>query len=157
MGPDARRGKPILFLFFYKSHGGDNLPKKTDPTVIRETVYVATVTVILSTLMEAVYLVIGRWSPSVLFGNLLGGAAAVLSFFLMGLTVQKALTEEEKSARNLVKLSMTLRFMMLVAFAVIGVVFFDLIASVLPLIFPSIAVRLRPFIGGKYTGGGSDE
>ena len=73
--------------------------KRIDKTVIRETLYIFLFTVILSTLMEAVFLCFGKWSVWVLFGNLIGVFAATGNFFLMGLTVQSALGKEEKDAK----------------------------------------------------------
>ena len=64
--------------------------KKVDGTVRKETIYIAAAVLILSMLMQAVFLIIKQWDYTVLLGNLLGGGVAVLNFFLMGLTVQKA-------------------------------------------------------------------
>ena len=120
---------------------------KIDSTVIRETQYIAAGVLILSALMESVFLIIGRWDITVLFGNLLGGFCAVLNFFLMGITVQKALTKEEKEARDVIKLSQTLRMLMQLAFAAVGCLIpsvFNVFAVILPLLFPRIAIMLRP-------------
>lgn len=122
--------------------------KKIDPTVIRETRYIFAVTLILSVFMEAVFLVIGKWELSVLLGNILGAAAAVGNFLLLGITVQSAVLKEEKEARNLIKLSQTLRFFMLIAIAIVGylVPIFNPIAVIIPLLFPRVAIALRPFV-----------
>ncbi|MBE6551455.1 MAG: hypothetical protein E7665_04895 [Ruminococcaceae bacterium] len=119
--------------------------KKIDPTVLKETFYVACFSVVFSLLMQAVYLAIGKWNTAVLFGNLLGYFAAVANFFLMGLTVQSAVMKEEKEARNLVKLSQNLRMVFLLVVAVIGyaVPIFDIIAVVIPFIFPRLSVTVR--------------
>ena len=124
---------------------------KIDATVWRETLYIAAGVVILSALMESVFLIIGKWDITVLFGNLLGGFCAVLNFFLMGLTVQKALTKEEKEARDVIKLSHTLRMLMQLAFAAIGflIPIFSEIAMLLPLLFPRIAIIFRPLLDKK--------
>ncbi len=124
---------------------------KVDPTVRRESLYIAAVTVLLSAVMQAVYLIIGQWNVTVLLGNLLGGFAAVLNFFLMGLTVQKVLGMEEKDARTRIRTSQHLRMLMLAIFAVIGaaVPCFDLLATLLPLLFPRIGVTLRPLMDKK--------
>ena len=60
-------------------------------------------------LMQSVFLVAGIWDYKVLSGNILGYIAVVGNFFLMGLTVQKALTKDEKEAKQLIKLSQILR------------------------------------------------
>lgn len=126
--------------------------KKVDPTVKTETLYIFFFTVILSVLMQSVFLVIGRWNYTVLLGNLPGIAAATANFFIMGLTVQKALGADEKDAKNMMKLSQSLRMLMLFAVAVIGylVPFFNLVAVVVPFIFPRIAVTLRALFIKKH-------
>ena len=120
--------------------------KKVDSTVRFETLYIAAFALIFSGLMQSVFLMLQKWDYNVLFGNLLGAFAAVLNFFLMGLTVQSAVLKEEKEAKNLIKLSQGLRFLMLVAFAVIGytVPVFNVIAVIIPYLFPRIAIAIRP-------------
>lgn len=119
---------------------------KIDKTVIRETRYIAGVTIILSVIMEAVFLVIGMWSYKVLLGNILGAAVAVVNFLLMGITVQKAVQKDEKDAATLMKLSQTLRNMMLLIAAVLAIVlpFINPVAAIIPLFFPRIAITLIP-------------
>ena len=124
---------------------------KIDPTVKKETLYIAFVTLILSILMQAVFLITGMWNHTFIWGNILGYFASVGNFLLMGLTVQKALTMEEKNARKLVQLSQSGRLFMLLIVALIGkfIDIFNLIAVVIPFIFPRIAVMIRPLIKGK--------
>lgn len=119
--------------------------KKIDSTVLKETKYVALVTIILSVLMQALFLIIGKWNYTVLLGNLLGGVASVGNFLLMGLTVQTALGLDEKDARARMKLSQTLRNLLLFAVAIIGHLapIFNLLAVVITYIFPRVAVAFR--------------
>ena len=119
--------------------------KKIDPTVKKETLFVALLTFVFSVLLQSVFLVIGKWDYTVLLGNLLGASAAVANFLIMGLTVQAALGKEQKDAKNMMKLSQMLRMFMLFAVALIGylVPVFKLVAVVVPFIFPRIAVALR--------------
>ena len=77
--------------------------KKIEPTIIKETLYILVCVVILSVLMEAVFLFIRRWDYTVLLGNLLTGFAVTLNFFLMGLGVQRALGKDEKEAKKRAK------------------------------------------------------
>ena len=119
--------------------------KKIDPTVLRETSYVAAVSVILSALMQSVFLVLNRWDYTVLLGNFLGLLGSVGNFFLMGLTIQSALEKEEKDAKQTVKLSQSMRLLMLFAIALVGYLLpvFNIIAVVIPFLFPRIAVAFR--------------
>ncbi len=123
--------------------------KKPDETVVRETIYIASWTLILSAVLESVFLITGLWKPDVLFGNLLSAAGAVLNFFLMGLSVQNALDKEEKDASQLMRFSQSMRMFMLLAIGALGVLFFDPVASIVPLFFPRIAVMFRPLFGNK--------
>lgn len=120
--------------------------KKIDPTVIKETGYIAAMVFIFSLLLQSVFLIIGKWDYTVLTGNLLGFAAAVGNFFLMGLSVQSSLGKEEKDAKNLMKISQSLRLLLVFVIALIGylVPVFNTIAVLIPLLFPRIAVALRP-------------
>ena len=81
--------------------------------------------------MQAVFLIIRQWDYTVLLGNLLGGGVAVLNFFLMGLTVQKATTQAEKRATTVM------------------LDCFNIAAVLIPLFFPSISVLLRPLFSKR--------
>ncbi len=119
--------------------------KKIDSTVLKETGYIFLFTFIFSMLMQSVFLIIGKWDYTVLLGNLLGLAGAVGNFFVMGLTVQSALNKSEDDAKKLMKLSQSLRLLLLFVIALVGhlVPCFNLITVVIPLIFPRIAVAAR--------------
>lgn len=120
--------------------------KKVDKTVLAETGYIAVWVIILSALMQAVFLIVGSWDITVLFGNFLSAAVAVCNFFLMGLTVQSATSKGEKEAKAFMKLSQSLRTLMMFGAAILGVVLpcFQIVASLLPLFFPRIAIAFRP-------------
>ncbi|MBR6581672.1 MAG: hypothetical protein IKK66_10285 [Ruminococcus sp.] len=122
------------------------LMAKIDETVMRETRYIAGITIILSVIMEAVFLIIGKWDYTVLLGNIFGGAVAIVNFLLMGITIQKAILKDEKEAATLMKLSQTLRNMMLLITCVIAIAipFMNGVAAVIPLFFPRIAISLIP-------------
>ena len=95
--------------------------KKVDPVVRRETIYIAVSMLALSVIMELVFLLLGYFDYTVPLGNLLGGGIGVLNFFLMGLGIQSAVGLDEKAAREKVKFSMTMRYLMIVAAAAIGI------------------------------------
>ena len=125
--------------------------KKIEPTIIKETLYILVCVVILSVLMEAVFLIIRRWDYTVLLGNLLTGFAVTLNFFLMGLGVQKAIGKDEKEAKKIVRLSQVYRYLILIVFLVIGVAFscFNNWAVFVPVVFPRIAIAIRPLFNKK--------
>lgn len=125
---------------------------KPQKAVIDNTVYVGAVTLILSVLMQAVFLIIGRWDIKVLFGNILGLVAAVANFFAMAMTVQTAVDKDEKKARAYVKISHTVRFACLIIIAAVGCAIksvFDPLALLLPLLFPQVGVMLYPVLKHK--------
>lgn len=119
--------------------------KKVDPTVMKETRYIAAAVLILSALMQAVFLIIGRWNSTVLLGNLYGAAIAVGNFFLMGLTVQHCLTLNPDDAKKKMKLSQQGRLMLMLVLCMIGAALscFDTIALLIPQFFPRIGVTVR--------------
>lgn len=125
--------------------------KKIDKTVLRETGYIAVCCVIFSAFMEALFLIIGKWDLTVLLGNLLGLFAAVGNFFLMGLTIQKAVGYEQKQAADAMKASQSMRMIMLFVVAALGVLLgcFNAVSTIAVLFFPRIAVMLRPLFNKK--------
>ena len=79
----------------------------------------------------------------------------VLNFFLLGLTVQKATEyDEEKKAKNLMKLSQSLRFLALGAVLAVGALLsnigdrtgpFEFWALIPPVFFNRITIMIRGF------------
>lgn len=124
---------------------------KIDKTVLKETKYIIAFTVVLSVLMQAVFLIIGKWDYRVLLGNIWGTIITIGNFFVMGLFVQKAVTQESDNARKTIKTSYSLRFAAIVLLVVIGMLIpvFNKVAVVVPLIFPRIAILLRPLADKK--------
>lgn len=125
--------------------------EKVDKTVIKETLYISVWVLILSAVTQAVFLIIGKWSLSVLFGNLLSGVTGILNFFLMGLTVQAAVIKDEKKAALSMKVSQILRMLLIFAVAAVGVLLdcFNTVTVILPLFFPRIAISFRPLFNKK--------
>ena len=120
---------------------------KVDPTVKKETVFIGFVTLLLSALLESVFLIIGKWDITVLFGNLLGASVGVANFFFLGLAVQKAVKEEESRAQQIIKTSHTVRLFCMVLIIVAAVLIpqaFNMWATLISLLFATIAVYLRP-------------
>lgn len=125
--------------------------KKIDATIWKETKYISLWVVLLSAVLQSVFLVIGKWDYTVLLGNLLSAVASVLNFFLMGISVQKALQKEEKDAKAVMKLSQTYRFFLLAAIVAVGVVApcFSTWTVIIPVFFPRIAIAFRPLFDKK--------
>lgn len=124
---------------------------RIDDTVKQETIYIAIWTLLFSVILQAVFLVIGKWDITVLWGNLLSYIVSVLNFFLMGIGVQKAVLKDEKEAKKIIKLSHTYRTMLLFAAIAFGVALscFNIWATLIPYLFPRIAITLRPLFNRK--------
>ncbi len=119
--------------------------RNVDPTVKKETGYIFLFSLVLFALMQSLFLIFRFWDITVFLGGLLGLFAAVFNFFLMGLFLQKALGKDETDAKNVMKLSQMLRMALLFAAAAVAyfVPCFSLLATVIPYLFPRIAVMLR--------------
>jgi hypothetical protein len=124
---------------------------KLDPVVRKETGYIALWTLILSVLMEAVFLILRKWNLPVLFGNLLGGGAAIGNFLLMGMTLTRALTMEQKKAKMTAIISQIGRYLLLALAMVLGfkLPFLNPWATLIPLLFPRFAIMLRAVKSGE--------
>ena len=125
---------------------------KLDPTVRKETEYIAVWVIALSLLMEAVFLIIRQWDLSVLFGNLGGAVLAVGNFFLLAYTVSRAVDKgKPEEAAQRVKATATLRLIGVGALSalLIGVFKTNVFATLIPLLFPRVAIAFRPILDRK--------
>ena len=137
---------------------------KPDSAVRRETARVAAGVFALVAVMLVVYAVIGKFSVPALLGGVYTGLLTVVNFFVMGMTVQgitnraaeKARTEQEIAEltlemKNRMKLSYNLRMIALFALMVAGIAVFkfDPIATILPILFPSLVIRVLQIMEAK--------
>ena len=124
---------------------------RLDPTVKKETAYAALWVAVLSFIMEAIFLMIGRWNPAVLSGNLVGAGTAIGNYLLLGITVARAVSGPAEKAPLKVRASMTARLLgqaAIVAIA-IGILHTNVYATLLPLLFPRVGIAFRPVIDRK--------
>lgn len=133
--------------------------RSIDPVVKKETKYIAAWVLLLSAVMQAVFLVIGRWDVTVLLGNLLSGVAVIGNFFAMALTVARAVDKEKKDAAQMMKLSSTVRFLLLFIVVIVGVVLdcFHVWTVLIALLFPRIAIAFRSLWDKKQAKEGEHE
>ena len=128
---------------------------KIDGTVKKETAYVAVAEAILIAIMLAVYLIISKFTLNVLFAALISGAVAVLNFFVMGLTVQKAVTvDDDSDRRKLIRASQLVRLLVMGVVVIVCAVFpkFDIFALFIPLFFPRLFAQARGICGAVKDG-----
>ena len=129
-----------------------NFWKNIQPAILKETKKIALSTLIGVLLMWIVFFVLHMILPekvpfdyTVLLGGIGGGFMAVLNFFLMGLTVQNvAATTDQEWARKKMKVSYSQRMMMQMIWGIVAVVApcFNYVAGLLPLLFPSIGIKI---------------
>ena len=145
---------------------------KIQPATRQETLRMAIGVAILTVLMVGVFLIIGMFDATVLAGAVFGGAFAVLNFFLMAMSVQKAaelmngvqlppeevnedgepvdrpLSPEATKARQKMQLSYTGRMLMTVVFAIIALLVPAIhpVAALLPLLFPRIVITIQGLV-----------
>lgn len=125
---------------------------KIDNTVKKETLYIVLGETIFCILMLAVYLICGKFSLNVLIAALVGGSVSAMNFFLMGLTLQKAVKIEDEGNRvRLIRTSQMLRLLLIAVIIIVCAAFpkLDIIALFIPLFFPRIIVFIRGIYSGK--------
>ncbi|MBQ2626263.1 MAG: hypothetical protein IJG17_00650 [Eubacterium sp.] len=131
--------------------------QKVAPAVRKETKRVIIITVIGVVIMFAVFAGLHYAMPDkvpfdyrVILGGLGGGCIAVLNFFMMGLTVQKVTSmEDEGLARQQMKSSYTYRMLLQILWmvAAIAAPCFQFVAGLVPLLFPSLGLKLLSVMG----------
>ena len=129
------------------------------PAVNKETKRIALYTGIGVVLMWAVFLILHFAMPekvpfdyTVILGGIGGGLVAVLNFFLMGLTVQKvASLEDAKAAQGRMRASYSQRMMLQLLWCVASIAApcFQFVAGLLPLLFPSMGIKISSIVFKK--------
>lgn len=122
---------------------------------LRESFYIAIGIVICSAVMVGVFALLGKFDLSVLWGALVGSVLTVLNFFAMAigatLAADKAKDQNVTGGRNLVRISMILRYavlaLILYAFAKSGIC--NLFALVIPLLFVRPVMLVADFFKKK--------
>ncbi|MBR3334078.1 MAG: hypothetical protein IKG23_07305 [Clostridia bacterium] len=118
-----------------------------DPAVKKQTGYIAVWVILLSLVMEAVFLLIGQWNISVLFGNIGGAIASIGNFFLMALINTRIMNravengKPEEVAAKVKAVTMT-RLLGCVLLCVIFIAVFktNVYATLIPMLFPQVGV-----------------
>lgn len=125
---------------------------KAEKIVLEETRNIAGWTIVFSVIMQIIFIFCGFWNYKVFLGNVLSSSLMIFNFYLMGISVQKAVASgDEKEARKIMKLSHSLRTFLIFVVVVIGVVlpFFSTAATIIPLFFTRIAVTANSIVKNK--------
>jgi len=141
---------------------------KIEPTVRNETIRIAKGTCLFTLIMLLIFALLKKFSLSVVLGAALGTATAILNFFLLGLSVQKAAARmkgvefppepdpddddappaptppEVTQAKQQMQMSYTGRMVMLAAVGILGLTLpcFHAVATVIPFLFPRLIIQL---------------
>ena len=126
------------------------------PAVKKETQKVVIYTVVGVILMWVVLFLLRPAMPdkivfdyTTILAGIIGGGVAVLNFFLMGISVQNiAATEVQDMAKKKIKNSYSQRMALQLIWVVIAIAApcFYFVAGILPLLFPSLGIKLMAVI-----------
>lgn len=146
---------------------------KIQEPVRQETQKIAVGVAVLSAVMLIVFVLIGRFDMTVLWGTLLGGGYAVLNFFLMAMSVQHAAAQmdgvtlppeeepvegeapapkeelpQQKAARSIMQRSYTIRLVLTALVAILAVKspVFHAVPAIAALFFPRIVIMALPLL-----------
>ena len=116
--------------------------KKQALSLRQETAQILLWTLFLCVLLQGIFLIVGVWSMSVLYGTLWGGTVACLHTLALAITLRRAAKLSPPSAKILLQRSLVLRTLGLFILTAIGARISALhpIAVLLPLFFPRVAV-----------------
>lgn len=122
------------------------------PAIKAETKKVAISTLVGVVLMYIAFFALHAAMPekvpfdyTVILGGIGGGIIAALNFFLMGLTIQKVVSDtDEDRAKMRMKSSYSQRMMMQMLWVIVAIVApcFQFVAGIVPLLFPGIGIKI---------------
>ena len=125
--------------------------EKLQPAVRKETKRITVVTFSGVVLMWILFYILHLVTPesvpfdyTVILGGIGGGIIAVLNFFLMALTVQSVAAQtDEDMAKDQMKASYKQRLMLQIIWMIVAMVvpWFQVVAGIAPLLFPSIGIK----------------
>ncbi|MBU3806754.1 MAG: ATP synthase subunit I [Candidatus Fournierella pullistercoris] len=124
---------------------------KVEPAVKQETLRIGGGTLLGVIVMLGVFALLGKFSMAVLISGVLGGIVAVLNFFLLGLTVQKAANSQEDQARKWMQFSYNTRMFLMVVWLMVAIAVpaLNWVAGLIPLLMPRLTIGVMQ-ITGKY-------
>lgn len=121
---------------------------KIQKAVLQETLHIAAGVMIADVIMCVIFALCGRFDYTVILGALLGTVFAVGNFFLLGLTVQKAV-EKGENVKRFMHSSYAGRMLLYVACIVMGVLIpcFHSLAAIIPLFMPQVVIFAMRLLG----------
>ena len=121
---------------------------KVQKAVLKETGHIAIGVLLGDVLMCAVFAIVHKFDYTVVLGALLGTAIAVANFFLLGVTLQKAVGMKEYASKY-VRQSYSLRMFFCFAGVAVSVFApcFHPIAAIIPLLMPQLVIYAMRALG----------
>lgn len=122
---------------------------KFQPSTRKEVKRISAGVLIGSALMVAVFAAVGKFTLDVLWGALLGDAAAIGNFIYLCLSVQKAAAGDAIKARLVMRTSYTMRMLVVIAALAVGMAVdtFHWLAVIIPLLLPRITIFVLQLTG----------
>jgi len=92
---------------------------------------------------------LGRFDLSVFFGMIAGGMISIINFLLLGVTVQKAAQSNSAKGTSLIRLSYSVRMLLMGVFIFITMrtQWMNSVSAIVPLFFPRITIAFMNFTG----------
>jgi hypothetical protein len=115
----------------------------------KELIHISIGVAAFSVVMNAVYLLLGKWSLPILWSTLLGGGYAVLNFFFIACSAQRALDSGDR-AGVIMRRTYTLRMLGIVAVLILSFLLkptFNMLATAIPLLFPRLTILVMQLLG----------
>ena len=143
------------FLTQCRSESKGGVVIKPQEAVVKETIHIAIGTAVMSAIMVIVFLLVGHFSLSVVWGALTGLITAIGNFFLMAMNVQRVTTDLDpadadamKQAKLKMRASYSKRMLLMAAILVgsIKLIGSNWIAAMLPLFFPRMTIMVMQII-----------
>ena len=107
---------------------------------------------IMTVIMVGIFAAVRCFDMSVVWGAILGYAAAMANFILLAITLTKSLGKAEHATRT-IGLSYVLRMVLIAAVVILAIKlpFINYVAAVIPLIFPRFAIMIMNLKKKKVT------
>lgn len=130
---------------------------KFNDEIKKNIIYVFSGTTILSVTMILFFKIIGYFSVPVLIGAFIGTALACLNFYLLALTLHKAVSSDTDQ-ENFIKFSYSMRSLFMLVAGIVSVFLLKVnpIALLLPYMFPRIAIMMIKIIEQRKDKGGGE-
>ncbi len=132
---------------------------KLQPAVKKETFHITCGVCGLGAVMLLVFVLLGRFHLPVFSGFLVGGTISIINFLLLGITVQKAAQSTSAKGAYLIRLSYSIRILLLGVYIFIAMraTWLNSVTAVVSLFFPRITIMIMNFAGYIGKRGGENE